>query len=82
MTKSGGFIAVVRDGHEPKAMEREPERTDNSPPGEVDAERYREAAEATLDQLDWCIGYLHRIRKSALADALARNRSEIRRRLR
>ena len=56
------------------------QRTDNSQPG--DAERYREAAEATLDQLDWCIGYLHRIRKPALADALARNRSEIRRRLR
>ena len=62
-------------------MAREAERTDSSQLRQVDAERYREAAEATLDQLDWCIGYLHRIRKSALADALSRNRSEIRRRL-
>jgi hypothetical protein len=50
--------------------------------GHPDAERYREAAEAALDQLDWCVGYLHRIRKPELAEALAQNRSEIRRRLR
>jgi hypothetical protein len=52
-TKSGGFIAIVRDGHEPTAMTRETERTDDSQPGRIDAERYREAAEAALDQLDW-----------------------------
>jgi hypothetical protein len=63
-------------------MTRDTERTDDAQPRRVDAERYREAAEATLEQLDWCIGYLHRIRKPALADALARNRAEIRRRLR
>jgi hypothetical protein len=63
-------------------MTRDTERTDDAQPWQVDAERYREAAEATLEQLDWCIGYLHRIRKPALADALARNRAEIRRRLR
>ena len=63
-------------------MTRDAERTEDAQPRRVDAERYREAAEATLEQLDWCIGYLHRIRKPALADALARNRSEIRRRLR
>jgi len=63
-------------------MPRETEPTDDPQPSHVDAERYREAAEATLEQLDWCIGYLHRIRKPALADALARNRAEIRRRLR
>ena len=62
-------------------MARETDRTDSSQTRQVDAERYREAAEATLEQLDWCIGYLHRIRKSALAEALARNRSEIRSRL-
>ena len=62
-------------------MAREAERTDESQPGRVDAERYRGAAEAVLDQLDWCIGYLHRIRRSAIADAVARNRSEIRRQL-
>jgi hypothetical protein len=63
-------------------MTRDAERTEDAQPRRVDAERYREAAEATLEQLDWCIGYLHRIRKPALADALARNRAEIRRRLR
>jgi hypothetical protein len=63
-------------------MARQAENTEKSQLHHVDAERYREAAEAALDQLDWCIGYLHRIRKSPLADALARNRSEIRRRLR
>ena len=62
-------------------MTRETEHTDNSQPWRVDADRYREAAEATLDQLDWCIGYLHRIRKSSIADALARNQAEIRSRL-
>jgi hypothetical protein len=47
----------------------------------ADAERYRAAAEAALDQLDWCIAYLHRIRKSPIAAALTRNQSEIRKHL-
>ena len=42
------------------------------------AERYRRAAEETLDQLDWCIGYLHGIRKLEISRALAKNRSYIR----
>jgi len=46
-----------------------------------DAERYRRAAEDALQQLDWCIGYLHGIRKVRLSRALARNRSFIRTRL-
>ena len=41
-------------------------------------ERYRQAAEDALQQLDWCIGYLHGIRKTRLSKALARNRSFIR----
>jgi hypothetical protein len=41
-------------------------------------ERYRQAAEDALQQLDWCIGYLHGIRKQAISRALARNRSYIR----
>ena len=45
-------------------------------------ERYRRAAEETLDQLDWCVNYLHRIRKPEIADAIARNRTSIRRRMR
>ena len=46
------------------------------------AERYRRAAEETLDQLDWCINYLYRIRKPRIAEAMAKNRSTIRRRMR
>jgi hypothetical protein len=41
-------------------------------------ERFRRAAEDALQQLDWAIGYLHGIRKTAQARALARNRSYIR----
>jgi hypothetical protein len=43
-----------------------------------EAERYRQAAEDALQQLDWCIGYLHGIRKVGISRALARNRSVIR----
>ena len=46
------------------------------------AERYRVAAEDALQQLDWCIGYLHGIRKTGISRVLARNRNEIRRQLR
>jgi hypothetical protein len=40
--------------------------------------RYRQAAEDALQQLDWCIGYLHGIRKVEISRALAKNRSYIR----
>ena len=60
-------------------MDRETDTTDRSSDRQAEAERYRAAAEATLEQVDWCIAYLHRIRKSPIADVLARNRSEIRR---
>jgi hypothetical protein len=43
-----------------------------------ETERYRQAAEDALQQLDWCIGYLHGIRKVEISRALARNRSHIR----
>jgi hypothetical protein len=47
--------------------------------GQIDEmERYRQAAEDALQQLDWCIGYLHGIRKVGISRALARNRSHIR----
>jgi hypothetical protein len=49
---------------------------------EEEAARYRRAAEETLDQLDWCVNYLYRIRKPRIAQALAANRSAIRRRMR
>jgi hypothetical protein len=41
-------------------------------------ERYRQAAEDALQQLDWCIGYLHGIKKVGISRALARNRAQIR----
>jgi hypothetical protein len=40
-------------------------------------ERYREAAFAALDQLDWTIKFLHRIRKSQIAHVLEQNRRTI-----
>ena len=43
-----------------------------------DTERYRRAAEDALQQLDWCIGYLHGLRKVEISRALAKNRSYIR----
>jgi hypothetical protein len=41
-------------------------------------ERYRQAAEDALQQLEWCIGYLHGIKKVGISRALARNRAHIR----
>jgi hypothetical protein len=45
---------------------------------EQEVERYRQAAEDALQQLDWCIGYLHGIRKLDISKALAKNRAQIR----
>jgi hypothetical protein len=39
-----------------------------------DMERYRAAAEDALQQLDWCIRYLHGIGKSSEARMLSSNR--------
>ena len=41
-------------------------------------ERSRSAPEDALQQLDWCIGYLHGIRKTDISRALAKNRAQIR----
>jgi hypothetical protein len=41
-------------------------------------DRYRQAAEDALQQLDWCIGYLHGIHKTNISRALAKNRTQIR----
>jgi hypothetical protein len=45
-------------------------------------ERYRQAAWDALDQLDWCINYLHRIRKDSIAKGIERNRLRIMERIR
>jgi hypothetical protein len=60
------------------------ENGDRSDLDDVDKEecrRYRQAAEDALQQLDWCIGYLHGIRKVDVSRALAKNRSFIRKQL-
>jgi hypothetical protein len=44
---------------------------------EQEADRYRAAAEHTLEHLEWCVKYLHRIRKPELANQLERNRKQI-----
>ena len=41
-------------------------------------ERYRQAAQDALQQLDWCIGYLHAIGKGSHARILAKNKAVIR----
>jgi hypothetical protein len=48
---------------------------------EKEADRYRQAADDALQQLDWAIGYLHGIHKTEISKALAKNRSHIRRKL-
>ena len=57
-------------------------QVDRSESARRESERYRVAAEEALSQLDWCVAYLHRIRKPAIAQGVARNRTEIRRRMR
>jgi hypothetical protein len=47
----------------------------------AEAERYKQAANDALQQLDWCIGYLTGIRKPGVAGKLARNRAYIREQL-
>jgi hypothetical protein len=49
--------------------------------GHDETERYRQAAEDALQQLDWCIGYLHGIRKTEISTQLAKNRTHIKRSL-
>jgi hypothetical protein len=44
-------------------------------------DRYRQAAQDALEQLDWCIGYLHGIHNTKISAQLARNRAYIKRNL-
>ena len=46
-----------------------------------EAERYKQAANDALQQLDWCIGYLVGMRKQKVASTIARNRAYIREQL-
>jgi hypothetical protein len=45
------------------------------------ADDYRRAGKAALEQLDWAIEYLYRIRKAEIASILRRNRTSIAERL-
>ena len=45
---------------------------------EDEVERFRRASEDALQQLDWCIGYLHGSGKKGLARSLSKNRAYIR----
>jgi hypothetical protein len=42
-----------------------------------EAKRLKTAAELALDQLEWCVNYLYRIRKPTLAKQLEQNRAHI-----
>ena len=42
-----------------------------------ESERYRRAAREALDQLQWCIEYLHGLRRTQIARTLSRNRTRI-----
>jgi hypothetical protein len=59
-------------------MARKDDENQNGGGPNRECERYRQAAEDALQQLDWCIGYLHGIRKLEVSRALAKNRSYIR----
>jgi hypothetical protein len=58
------------------------ERGNGNGDHDPELERYREAAWQALDQLEWCIDYLYRVHKGDIARALARNRSQIAKRIR
>jgi hypothetical protein len=45
--------------------------------GQRDVERYREAANRALEQLEWLVSYFHRIRKPDIAASLDKNRKTI-----
>jgi hypothetical protein len=42
-----------------------------------ESERYRRAALEALGQLEWCVDYLYRLRKSEIARGISRNRRQI-----
>jgi hypothetical protein len=46
-----------------------------------ETDRYRQAATDALEQLDWCIGYLHGIHKTKISTQLAKNRAYIKKNL-
>ena len=57
-------------------------RKDDARSHTEEIERYRRAAEETLNQLEWCVNYLYSIRKNSIASAIAKNRKQIQRQMR
>jgi hypothetical protein len=55
---------------------------DDEPLPDREIVRYRRAATNALDQLEWCVAYLYRVRKPDIARAIDRNRRQILERLR
>lgn len=55
----------------------ENDRDDRQRALDREAERYRQATEHALGQLDWCIDYLYSLRKVEIARSLSRNRAQI-----
>jgi hypothetical protein len=68
MSKMRGIMAADTD--DDRARRREEE-----------IDRYRLAAEETLEQLEWCVRYLERIQKPRVAAVIDENRRHIRRQL-
>ena len=54
------------------------QRSDRIRKLENELERYRQASEDALQQLDWCIGYLCGSGRTAVARSLSKNRAYIR----
>ncbi|HKE79612.1 MAG TPA: hypothetical protein VKB54_09900 [Solirubrobacteraceae bacterium] len=54
-----------------------PESDDRQRDLDKEVERYREAATAALEQLEWSVGYLRALHRPELANELDRNRKQI-----
>ena len=64
-----------------RSRQRSSKQRDGSESNQPETDRYRQAAEDALQQLDWAIGYLHGIKKDKEARALSANRRIIRERI-
>lgn len=80
-TTGRGPVQQQGDGRRPLAAQRRTMAPSKSgQPNDV-VDRYRQTAEVALDQLEWAIRYLERIRKPEIAGVLAKNHAHIRRQL-
>jgi hypothetical protein len=67
-----------RSAEAPRRSVEDVQRTARIRELENELGRYRQASEDTLQQLDWCIGYLSGSGRGAVARSLSRNRAYIR----